>query len=213
MLGTLPQGGLMRTALALLLLWASSCLAKDFGVQGHLYPVLEPSLLEEITGKLKALEKTGDLTKHQETLKAKAKASLARPKPVPGMTKTKTPQSWLHDPSIRLTRDLMDQEGRIFYKKGSVLNPLVHASCSRPLLFIDGDDQTQVMWAAFYRQPNKIILVKGSPFVLMESLERPVFFDQGGKLTKTLRLAHVPALVVQEGLRLRISQLVLEEGR
>lgn len=78
----------------------------------------------------------------------------------------------------------------------------------------------------------KIILTSGSPFELMEqwnSLSKnplsgnqlvgnqlvenqPVYFDQTGKLTKKLGIKHVPAVVTQEGLKLKVSEIALEEG-
>ena len=41
--------------------------------------------------------------------------------------------------------------------------------------------------------------------------DNPVYFDQGGKLTEKLGIRHVPAVVVQEGLKLKISEIVVEE--
>ena len=40
-------------------------------------------------------------------------------------------------------------------------------------------------------------------------LRVPVYYDQNGTLTRQLGIAQVPALVSQEGLRLRIDELVL----
>jgi conjugal transfer pilus assembly protein TraW len=40
---------------------------------------------------------------------------------------------------------------------------------------------------------------------------QPVYFDQGGVLTRKLDIRHVPAVVVQEGLKLKVSEIVVEE--
>ena len=51
------------------------------------------------------------------------------------------------------------------------------------------------------------ILVGGSYLDLMKSWRMPVYFDQQGLLTRRLGITQVPALVSQEGLRLRIDEL------
>lgn len=40
--------------------------AKDFGVQGHLFEILEPDLLSQIEEKLVALDESGELKIHQQ---------------------------------------------------------------------------------------------------------------------------------------------------
>ena len=51
----------------------------------------------------------------------------------------------------------------------------------------------------------KIILVKGSPLKLQRKEKIWIYFDQGGILTSKLGITQVPALVVQEGLQLKIK--------
>jgi conjugal transfer pilus assembly protein TraW len=53
--------------------------------------------------------------------------------------------------------------------------------------------------------------VKGAPLLLSEELKVPVYFDQSGLLTKKLGIHHVPALVTQEGMRLRIEEIKRED--
>ena len=48
----------------------------------------------------------------------------------------------------------------------------------------------------------------GSYLELMRRWKRPVFFDQQGTLTDKLGIRHVPALVSQEGKRLRIDEIL-----
>ena len=54
----------------------------------------------------------------------------------------------------------------------------------------------------------KIILVKGEPLKLQRELKKQkiwIYFDQAGFLTQKLEIKEVPALVTQDGLRLKIS--------
>lgn len=39
----------------------------------------------------------------------------------------------------------------------------------------------------------------------------PLYFDQGGRLTEKFGIRHVPAVVVQDGLKLKISEIVIDE--
>lgn len=58
---------------------------------------------------------------------------------------------------------------------------------------------------------NRVILVGGRPFELQEELQADyqdiiVYFDQGGALTNKMGIKASPAIVSQEGLKLRIEE-------
>ena len=55
----------------------------------------------------------------------------------------------------------------------------------------------------------KPILVAGSYLDLMKAWQLSVYFDQQGVLTRKFGITQVPALVSQEGMRLRIDELRL----
>jgi conjugal transfer pilus assembly protein TraW len=60
----------------------------------------------------------------------------------------------------------------------------------------------------FYEGRLKPILVGGSYLDLMKTWRTPVYYDQQGVLTRRLGIKQVPAIVSQEGQRLRIDELV-----
>ena len=196
--------------LALLLL-ATSVHAKDYGVQGHTYPIIEPDLLQQITGKLNDLDESGKLEEHNEILREQAIKASRRPKSVSGITKAIKTRTYTYDPSITVPYDLKDHKGQRFHKAGSRVNPLQHRNMTKDLIFIDGDDPVQVSWAmrSCTEFNAKIILIKGSPFDLMEEYDRPIYFDQEGRITSKLGIKHVPAVVSQKGLVLKIEEKVL----
>jgi conjugal transfer pilus assembly protein TraW len=84
-------------------------------------------------------------------------------------------------------------------------------SLSKHLLFFDGRDSEQVRRARrlidHYGGKVKPILVAGSYLDLMKAWQLSVYFDQQGVLIRKLGITHVPALVSQEGSRLRIDEL------
>ena len=54
-------------------------------------------------------------------------------------------------------------------------------------------------------------LVKGKPLDLEAKEKLPTYFDQFGSLTHKLKIKHVPAKVTQEGLQLKIEEILLED--
>lgn len=192
---------------------------KDHGVYGELFPIQEKSLLEVIRKKLQKLSDSGQLEQHQEKIVKLAKQKVHRPEPVEGISRTTVSRTFTYDPSITVPYDLKDHKGHIFHKKGTRVNPLETHSIRCSLLFIDGDDPDQVAWAKeFYEVIGesvkpKIILVKGSPLEISESHHIPVYFDQGGTLTKKLGITQVPAHVSQKDKVLQIEEIDLGEKK
>jgi conjugal transfer pilus assembly protein TraW len=84
-------------------------------------------------------------------------------------------------------------------------------SLSQALLFIDARDTAQIKRASGILDERggklKVILTGGSYLDLMHRWKRPVFFDQQGTLTEKLGIRHVPALVTQDGKRLKIEEI------
>lgn len=185
---------------------------RDLGTYGETFVIAEQNLLEHIQEKLKDLEQKGLLEKHQQTIQEKVKETLTHPKPVEGSAHTKNPRTFTNDPSIVVPQDLKDHLGKVFYKKGTRVNPLTFKSLTRPLLFIDGDEKAHLKWVMkqLNHTPNaKIILVKGNPFELMKTfLEADIFYDQGGALVRKLGIQQVPAVVRQSGTLLEIAEEV-----
>jgi len=189
--------------------------AKDFGTFGHTYSIDEPDLLLEIQTKLQHLEDTGMIEQHQQEILKKTKNTLTSPPAIKGIMRASQDRAFLYDPTLIVPYDLKDHEGRIFQKTGTRVNPLGPKPLRTKLVFIEGNDETQLKWVqeTFFDQDIKVkvILVSGSPFALMESWEKPVFFDQGGVITSKLGIKAVPAVVEQEGSKLKISEIHLKE--
>jgi len=190
--------------------------ARDCGTHGVIYVVEEKDPIALIHQKLKVMEDSGELERRNIELQKKTQASVERPKPVEGIRKATQSRIFYYDPTYVVKEDLKDHQGRIFAKKGSKLNPLESVSLSHDLIFFDGDNAEQLVWVkdrlveSTSSKPLKLILIQGAPLKLAEELKFPVYFDQGGVLIKKLKIKHVPTVVSQEGLRLRIEEVPLE---
>ncbi len=192
-----------------ILVSAFSAQARDLGTHGVVYSIEEENPIVLIQSKLKRMEKRGELQHHHQELQKKTKVAIERPKPVEGITKARESRVVYYDPTYEVPEDIKDHTGHVFYKKGTKINPLETVTLSQELLFFDGDDEEQMAFARekLKERPVKLILVKGAPLTLSEQLKVPVFFDQAGLLTKKLNIKHVPALVVQKDLLLRIEEI------
>ena len=183
----------------------------DLGVVGPVYPIQEPDLLRAIESTLREKERTGELARLQRQGLARAEASLKDPKPVQGLRRTVTPRVLHVDPSMQVARDLVAPDGTTVIRAGTRINPFDYVQLSSRLLFFDARDSAQVTHAARlidrFEGRVKPILVGGSFVDLTRRWQRPVYYDQGGALVRRLGIQQVPALVSQEGKRLRVEEL------
>jgi conjugal transfer pilus assembly protein TraW len=175
--------------------------AEDLGIFGETFEIAEKNLLEEILEKLRRMAADGTMEREQKNMQKQIAEDIKRPKAVAGIMHTREPRKFEFDPTISVTRDLKDHRGRVFARKGDRFNPLDMISVSKPLLFIDGDDEDHIFWVELRLKTYptaKVILVNGSPFEVEKKPDREIFFDQHGALTQKLGIKQVPALVYQE---------------
>jgi conjugal transfer pilus assembly protein TraW len=191
--------------LFILNLLAFSAIAKDFGVEGHIYEIAEEDILKFIEKKLSEV----DLEKLNHEMKTKTSNYVERPKTVSGITNAKKDKVLYYDPTYVLQNDIRDHEGKLIHKAGSKVNPLSHIHLREDLIFIDGDNKDQIELALKLREDKqgkaKIILIKGYPLALQKKYKLWIYFDQAGVITKKLGIREIPAIVEQEGLKLRIT--------
>jgi conjugal transfer pilus assembly protein TraW len=185
--------------------------AEDLGVIGKTYDIAERDLIEAMKDKLRQMEKTGELAKKQDEYKNRVMSGIEHPRPIPGIQATETANTHYYDPSIVTDRDIADATGKILYPRGTRVNPLDYIGWNKYLLFVDGRDQKQLdltkRITAASDRPVKLVLVAGEPLNLMRKWKKQVYYDQGGILTRRFAITRVPAMVRQEGRRLRIDEL------
>jgi conjugal transfer pilus assembly protein TraW len=150
----------------------------------------------------------------EDLAKARATESIRSPKPVPGLHRVQTARTFYFDPTFTVDRNITDERGSLLFPAGMKMNPLDVVSLSKHLLFFDARDPRQVAKAKelidVYQGRVKPILVGGSYLDLMKSWNRQVFYDQEGTLVRKLGITAVPAIVSQEGSRLRIDEVVIK---
>lgn len=183
----------------------------DLGVLGPTYEIAEPHLLQMIEQRLRDKERTGELERIVQDARERGRNAVRHPPPVQGIFATRVARTFYVDPTFTLDRNIVGPHGELMFAAGTRKNPLEIVSLSRELLFFDARDTRQVDQARklLARRPGKIkpILTGGSYLDLMQSWRVPVYYDQRGTLIRRLGIQQVPALVAQEGQRLRIDEL------
>ena len=196
-----------------LALAAASVCGADLGVLGPTYGIAEPHLLDFIQQRLRDSERSGELQRLMREAQVRGIDAVKHPSPVPGLRATETARSFYVDPSFTLDRHIVDAQGRLLFPAGTRTNPLDVVSLSRHLLFFDARDIRQLARArelmTRYEGKLKPILTGGSYLELMKAWQRPVYFDQQGTLIRRFGIRQLPALVSQDGRRLRVDELAL----
>lgn len=185
--------------------------AEDLASLGPVYEIREKHGTEMIIGKLREMERRGELAKWEAESKTRLVDVLTNPKPIAGLGPTRTGRTFYYDPTYTVPSNIVDAKGNVLFPAGYRKNPLEVFSLSQHLLFFDGRDAKQVKLARrlidHYDGRVMPILVAGSFMNLMRDWKQHVYFDQFGFLVNKLGIGQVPALVSQEGLQLRIDEV------
>lgn len=200
-------------------LCSSLVYAKDFGTQGHSYQITEQEFLQMIAERLKKI----DMKKEQEKMQGIVRDRIENPRAASRVKPANAGRSFYFDPTYTLDKDVILPCGKVLHKAGTKVNPLEHMDLNRRMLFIDGREVGQIKWLKeqldnplpHQKEPveDRVILVGGSVFKLKELIKdehkNKVYFDQNGELTTRFGITGSPAVVVQDGLRLKIEEIKL----
>lgn len=192
---------------------ASSTLhAEELGKYGNTWEIQEQDAIDMIQGRLRAMDKKGELDKFWNDYRDKQLAGAENPKPLPGIGPVVEPQIRMYDPTYTYPETVKDHLGNILVPAGTRINPLDHITLSKAIIFIDARDPKQLQYAKKRTDEHprdKVVLVAGSFLKLDREWGRPVYFDQMGILTKKFGIERVPAVLTQKGRELQIEELKL----
>lgn len=176
--------------------------AKDLGVQGNIWPIVEKDIREMM---VEQAART-DWKPVQDQLKKSAETFTDRlPKRQMG-SPDKTETNWI-DPSIELTSDIQapvkQPDGSIVWQvlaaKGTKVNPLHQMRPVTAFFLFDAadEDQLKLAKALFAREPDRIVPVESGRGNIKESsdvLERAVFHASDAMLSK-FQVRGLPTLI------------------
>lgn len=206
-----------KHGLLVLLLMSGVLQAKNLGTWGEMYPIAEQDMLTTIKTRLKAMEASGEMAREQEAFKQRVIENTLRPKPVEGLTLAQENTTHYIDPSLTVSKDLKDHKGRVFARKGQVINPLDTVPFSDTLYFIDADNPDQMAWMKAQKpgtQTYRVILVNGDIREATRALDTRIYFDQDSTLSRKFELKAIPARVTlsEDRRRLRVDTFALSDA-
>lgn len=202
---------LITLALAVAL---STAEAADFGAHGQVWNIAEEDAIARIKRILGEMDKRGEIRALQERHRDAVMNTVQRPKPVSGIATAAANKTWYFDPTVSFAQDILDEStGKVLWPKGKTINPFDYQTLGRRYLFIDARDERQVMWAKGQvdKHPkDATILVGGDWIAVSKKWGRHVYYDQmDGMLTRHFGIKVVPAVLSQEGKKVRIDEVKL----
>jgi conjugal transfer pilus assembly protein TraW len=205
--------------LLIVFLISNNVLARDLGKQATDYDIAEEGFVNMMKRRLSYL----NIAEHQKQMKEIAIKRVEEPKAVGALVKTKKEREFYYDPTYTLEEDIKLPCGKIIYYKGTKANPLDYMDFDRELIFVDGRDKKQLEWLKEYirgketdnrelkkakgKIEERIILTGGKILELQEDIGKALYFDQAGELTNKFGIKQLPAVVIQDGKKLKIKEI------
>lgn len=188
--------------------------AKDYGTQGQLFEIVEPSLLDIIKARANAMVESGEWDQLRQDMQGTTKAYIKRPTPVSGLAKVETYREFTVDLSITVGADIADHRGQVFASKGTVINPLDYSTFSKRIVFFDGDDPAQVSYALSLGNEldTLLVLTNGAPLALTKTHGRRFWFDQGGHMVEGFGIVALPSVVSRAGPLMLVQEIPVGPG-
>lgn len=187
--------------------------ANEVEAGGGPNPIAEANFVQHIQTEVQQKVASGEWTQWQTHQMEALQHYTDQPPVVIGLTPALETRSWFYDPTIIIPYGIDDTNGHLLLAAGSHFNPLNIVTWKTTLIFYDGNNPKQQQWAKQINQQLKaqatFILVDGSISQQAEALQRRVYFDQNGQLIKKLQITHTPALVVQAGKLLKVTEIKL----
>lgn len=201
------SGWITRMVCMVCLVWMGCLVRVAIGAEsvGTTFEVVEEDMVEVLQREARAAWGTAP-----SDLAAAVRAYADRPPPVLGVTRTVHARSWTEDPTIVLRQPIRGADGTVLIPAGVRYHPLksLKTPLQKALLFYNGDDPEQLRWveSSSVKGSDLRIMVQGSPS--RTHPVHPVYFDQGGQLSRRFHIQHVPARVSQVGEVFRVEECV-----
>ena len=171
---------------------ASHCYAHDLGTMGRTYPIKEVDIKKVVAEQASHVnwQEAGRRLKESTKTYFKRLPTYA----LPSVSQTKTTYV---DPSVAFNRNF-SANGRVFYHKGTWVNPLTRVRPVTDMLYFNGNDPAQVKFVlgVIKAHPLKVepVMTSGNPRALAKEINRPVYYANK-RLLKRFHITHVPALL------------------
>ncbi|ALA26641.1 type-F conjugative transfer system protein TraW [Piscirickettsia salmonis] len=196
----------------MMIFFAVSGFAKNIGTEGQVYPIKELDFRQFIQQRLAQMKEKGEIKRYEAEAQHRVAKEVYHPPTLP-LTQKSDSEVYTVDPSIKLTRPITDNMGRILVKAGTVVNPFHTVHLKSVLIFFNGDDAEQVNWVKHHYQQYKWVkfILTGGDIRDAANLFGRIYYDQYGNITRKLHIKHVPAIAQQDGLKWKITVIGSKE--
>lgn len=195
-----------RTAIAFAMLCAAQLPAwGQTGIVGRVGPVYgigEQDFAQFMRSVANDLQKSGAFARGQEKVRKQMWKAFNDPDPIAGIEPAREYRVRYVDPGIVVDHDI-EFNGRVIVKAGTYANALDKINLDHGFLFLDARDPRQKeigreIVGHYGKRHVHVILVGGGPAVLQKEWNTDVYYDQGGYLTRKLKITVTPVFVSQD---------------
>lgn len=200
---------LVKTIITFSLLCISllPAMAKDLAVTGRTYGIAERDALDELEGRVKAV----DWQKHLKSIKP----ANYRPANLISLPRAIKTQTFLVDMSYTLENDIVNDKGELIYPKGYMFNPLDYIQYKRTLVIINGEDPDQIRWFRSSELKKRLdvslFITHGASLELAKKMKRPVFYATNSLIGR-FQLKAVPSIIKANGRNMEINEVVVHRS-
>lgn len=204
---------MLRPILALVVLASflqgAPSLADDLGTYGRAYPIREKDAIDVMKKAAAAKLANGGKEKMLRDAKDRYLASLENIVLPETITAVINPRIRLVDLTEIVKDAIEDGQGNVIVPAGMAINPLKVMPLTKKLFFIDARDEKQIAWIkSTASKKDKVIVMAGSVMKAGRALNRRVYMDIPGLHTR-MKIQHVPSVVSQQDLMLKVHEVVL----
>lgn len=188
-----------------------------FPVAGPTYPVEEKSIIKELEERSQKYDWEG--------AKKRAIADTWKNQWMINLPPAQEHKEWLIDPTVRVTQDVKDKQGRVIATAGELINPLSRFPQNLTMLVFDAQNPGQVDWAEKqYRtrlgsgqvMPMFTRIGQDNGWENLNNLREKFngkVFKVNEQIIERFQIKNTPALVTTESNRFRVTQFSEAEVR
>lgn len=122
---------------------------QHFGTQGAVRPVIERNLLEEIELRLSRID--FEEKKKQAVAKFWSKQKFIQ------LPRAQKEDAWMIDPTVKVTKDIVNPKGEVLARKGDIVNPLDTVPALNTYILFNARDIKQLEWAYAQKTSGKLV--------------------------------------------------------
>jgi len=172
--------------------------AKDLGVHGRTYNIVEPDALMEVQAAAQAVDWANVISKE-----AIAKKILSyKPKDLKKLPTAQRNRTRHIDMTSTLASDIRDAENHVVYPKGYKFNPLDYVTLPTVLVFINAADPQQIKWyqqSPYLKNSNTILMITDGSFHDTAKILNQHVYYVSNEIVDRFQLSVVPSIIYQRG--------------